>query len=174
MYQSSYQKMYNALCYDIFPLFWPLRSLGNEDFNKYQKLAKIAIRWSKIVIVLALATAIGALPWFGIQTDYDFILPVKVAMDNCHGWLLKTFLIMFYSSYFHMTLTVVSNIFILAYLVLHLYNQIRMLKVRLGNLSNGPDLAHAIYDPAYQDFAKTELISCIKLHQVLLKLVCKL
>ncbi|KAJ3647851.1 hypothetical protein Zmor_019704 [Zophobas morio] len=44
-----------------------------------------------------------------------------------------------------------------------------MLKVRLENLSNGPDLAHAIYDPAYQDFAKTELISCIKLHQVLLR-----
>ena len=120
--------------------------------------------------VLTLVAATGGIPWFG--DNYHIILPVKLAEDNFNGWLLQTILIILFSSFYHMALTIIGNVSCVMYLVMHLYNQIRMLKVRLKNLSNGRDLAHAIHDPTYQDFAKTELISCIKLHQVLLELDC--
>ncbi|KAJ3647869.1 hypothetical protein Zmor_019721 [Zophobas morio] len=46
-----------------------------------------------------------------------------------------------------------------------------MLNVRLRNLSTGPDLRYAFNDVGYQEFVKTELISCIKLHQRLIRCV---
>ena len=160
------------LYYEIFPLLWPLRRLGNHDFNKFQKLAKIITTTSKVYIVLGLLAATGGSPWF--IDNYDLILPVKLAMDNFKGWFLQALLIIFFLSCYHMALTVVAVLSCMTYLLLHLYNQIRMLKERLTNLSNAPNLAHALKNTAYQDFVKTELISCIKLHQVLLKLDRKL
>ena len=172
LYHRSYQKIFENLYYDIFPSLWPLRSLGSDDFNNFQKLAKLTKTVLKIVMVLALVAATGGIPWFG--DNYHIILLMKLAVDNFDGWFLQTILIILFSSFCHMALTVVGNVFCVTYLVMHLYNQIRMLKLRLENLSNSPDLAHAIHDPAYQDFIKTELISCIKLHQVLLQLDVKL
>ena len=172
MYHRSYVDMYWDIYHELFPFLWPLQSLGNKQFKKFQTLAKLTTLAAKTVIVVALITVTISLPWFG--DDYDILLPVKIAMDNFDGWLLKTFLILFYSTLYHGTLTVVANVFCQTYLVLHLFNQLCMLKVRLSNLGKGPDLPQAIRDKAYQDFVKTELISCIKLHQVLLRYYSKL
>ncbi|KAJ3647849.1 hypothetical protein Zmor_019704 [Zophobas morio] len=163
LYHRSYQNTFENLYYDIFPSLWPLRSLGSDDFNNFQKLAKLTKTVLKIVMVLALVAATGGIPWFG--DNYHIILLMKLAVDNFDGWFLQTILIILFLSFCHMALTITGNVFCATYLVMHLYNQIRMLKLRLENLSNSPDLAHAIHDPAYQDFIKTELISCIKLHQ---------
>ncbi|KAJ3647867.1 hypothetical protein Zmor_019719 [Zophobas morio] len=166
-YHRSYHKMFWNIYYDIFPLLWPLRTLGIEEFNKFRKVAKLATFTSKIVIIMVLITSTGGLPWYG--DEYEVILPVKIAMDYFDGWLLKLFLITFFSSFYHMGLTIISNVFSLTYLMLHLYNQLRMLNVRLKNLSTGPNLKHAFEDAEFQEFVNTELISCIKLHQRLLR-----
>ncbi|KAJ3647863.1 hypothetical protein Zmor_019715 [Zophobas morio] len=167
MYHRSYGKMFWTIYNEIFPRLWPLRSLGIEEFNKFCKVAKLATFSSRIVIIMALITSTGALPWYG--DEYKIILPVKIAMDYFDGWLLKLFLIIFFSSFYHMGFTIISNVFSLTYLMLHLYNQLRMLNVRLKNLSTGPNLKHAFEDEAFQEFVNTELIACIKLHQRILR-----
>ncbi|KAJ3647865.1 hypothetical protein Zmor_019717 [Zophobas morio] len=167
MYHRSYGKIFWTIYDEIFPRLWPLRSLGIEEFNKFRKIAKLATFSSKIAIIIVLVTSTGALPWHG--DEYEVILPVKIAMDYIDGWLLKLFLITFFSLFYHMGFTIISNVFSLTYLMLHLYNQLRMLNVRLKKLSIGPNLKHAFEDAAFQEFVNTELISCIKLHQRLLR-----
>ena len=126
----------------------------------------------KAVLVVGLAAATGGSPWF--EDNYDIMLPVKLAVDNFNGWFLQALLIVFFSSCYHMVLTVIGDVCCITYMVLHLYNQIRMSKEKLINLSDDPNLAQAVKNTAYQDFVKKELISCIKLHQILLKLDRKL
>ena len=167
-YNPEYIRMFWKIYDDIFPFLWPLRSMGKEQFDKFQKLSKLTTTASKIVIALALITSTGGLPWYG--DEYYVFLPVKIAVDYFDAWSSQIYLIIFYSSFYHISLTIISNVFFLAYLGLHLYNQLEMLDLRLRNLLNGPDLNCALEDTAYQEFVNAELISCIKLHQILLKL----
>ncbi|KAJ3647852.1 hypothetical protein Zmor_019705 [Zophobas morio] len=48
LYHGSYQKIFWNLYYDIFPSLWPLRSLGNDEFNNFQNLAKLIKTVSKL------------------------------------------------------------------------------------------------------------------------------
>ena len=140
---------------DIFPALWSLDVAGcRQNFEKIANLTKIGVLF---IIIAALSITTGCLPWYG--DEYDVYLPVKVAVDYFNKYALNVYLFFFYTFLYHAMLTIISNLFCLTYMILHLYNQFCMLNEKLKTLSENKN----------QDLVTQELISCIKLHQTLLK-----
>ncbi|KAJ3660599.1 hypothetical protein Zmor_005040 [Zophobas morio] len=160
MYIPIYIKMFWDIYEQMFPRLWPLDYItSNNKFTKISNLIKIG---ALIITVAVLVFATAALPWRG--DEYYLYFPVKMAVDYFNIYLRNLYLFFFYTCFYHVGLTIISNLFCLTYLILHLYNQYCMLSEKLKTLS----------DYKQQDLVTQELILCIKLHQTLLEYVTKL
>ena len=145
---------------EIFPSLWSLDYVEcRQKFEKMVFLTKIGA-WFITMAVLLISTA--GLPWYG--DEYEVFFPVKVAVDYFHKYVLHLYLFIFYSMFYHVGLTIISTLFCITYFILHLYYQFCMLNEKLNTLS----------DSCGQDLVRQELITCIKLHQTLLKYKSKL
>ena len=70
---------------------------------------------------------------------------------------------------YHGGMTIVATLYCLTYVVMHLYNQVCLLNKKLTELPEKEDAFQAVGDYEYQNLVTSELISCIKLHQVLVE-----
>ncbi|KAJ3660237.1 hypothetical protein Zmor_004694 [Zophobas morio] len=156
----------------MFTLLWPLRSLGEAEYLRFQKLARITTTMAWVVISVAVLATTGALPCF--VDGYYFMLPVRIAFDYLSGWTLHLYLTIFYFILYHASITIVANLYCLTYVVMHLYNQVCLLNKKLTELPEKEDVVQAVRDPEYQHLVTKELISCIKLHQILVEYTRKI
>ena len=160
LYHPIYINMFRSIYNTIFPSLWSLDVVGRRQ--KFQKIATL-IKIGELVITIAvILIATACLPWYG--DEYDLYFPVKVAVDYFNKYVRNWYLFTFYTLFYHAGLTIISNLFSLTYMVLHLYNQFCMLNEKLKTLC----------DCQFQDVVTKQLISCIKLHQTLLKYKSKL
>ena len=150
--------MYWSTYYETFPNLWPLHHVSDVDYTRFQRLAKRAVIVSLIMAIGTTIAATAALPWYG--NEYDVYFPVKVAVDYLKNWKLHIYLFLFYSLLYHGGFTIISNLYCLMYIVLHLYNQFCMMNAKLKMLSE--------FQEGEQNVVTQELLSCIKLHQHLL------
>ena len=167
MYHPTYVKIFYGIYDSTFPSLWSLRSLGEDEYIRFQKLAKIATILAWVIASVAVLAATLALPWF--MDGYYLMFPVKMAFAYLSGWMLYLYLIIFYSLLYQAGLTLVANLFCFTHLVLHLYNQVCLLNKKLTELPEIEDVVQAVRDHEYQDRVTREMISCIKLHQTLIE-----
>ena len=139
----------------LFPHLWSLDFLGRK--HKFTKIANLAKIGALFVTVNVLGAVTVAIPWHGDK--YGLYFPVKVAEDYFNKYARNVYLFLFYTSLYHVGITIIATQFCLTYIVLHLYNQYCMLSEKLKTLS----------DNKHQDLVTQELILCIKLHQTLLE-----
>ena len=161
MYIPTYVNMFWDIYEKIFPRLWSLDFAGRK--HKFKRIANLIKIIALFTTIAVLGAATVALPWHG--DEYDLYLPVKVAIDYFHNkYARNLYLFLFYTTFYHIGLTNISNLFCLTYLILHLHNQFCILIEKLKTLSN----------KKCQDLVTQELISCIKLHQTLLEYKGKL
>ncbi|RZC38090.1 7tm 6 domain containing protein [Asbolus verrucosus] len=131
---------------------WPLRSAGQINFAKIEREGKFAKYFMITITVLSLVEAL-LLPIS--DANYDIFLPVKLAVDYLGKWALP-FLIIFYGTFFHMALTVISIVFMLMYLAMHLKFQCFLLNKRLEEIERNsidPNSVEVTHQKEYQDFS---------------------
>ncbi|KAJ3660515.1 hypothetical protein Zmor_004960 [Zophobas morio] len=160
---------FHNLYYDIFPDLWPLRSMGEETFKNFQKIANRIVRGYKISILVCILTSTSGLPWYG--HNYEIFLYVKIFTDMFGKWRIPL-ITMFNLSLYHITFMVLESIAVSTYLVLHLYNQCSLLNKRLKNLKSYADTRQVPTvqsDEDYQNTVNYEMTCCIRHHQTLLK-----
>ena len=167
MYHPTYLKIFVDIYDNIFPSLWPLRSLGETEYLRFQKLAKITTKMAWVGVSVTVLAGILSLPCF--VDGYHFMFPVKIAFDYLNGWMLYLYVTLFYVMLYHGGLTIVATLYCLTYVVMHLYNQVCLLNKKLTELPEKEDAFLAVRDHEYQDLVSRELISCIKLHQILVK-----
>ncbi|KAJ3660233.1 hypothetical protein Zmor_004692 [Zophobas morio] len=167
MYHPTYLKLYFDTYNNIFPFLWPLRSLGESEYLRFQKLAKITTTMAWVGVSVTVLAGILSLPCF--VDGYRFMFPVKIAFDYLNGWMLYLYVTLFYVMLYHGGMTIVATLYCLTYVVMHLYNQVCLLNKKLTELPEKEDAFQAVGDYEYQNLVTSELISCIKLHQVLVE-----
>jgi hypothetical protein len=157
--------MYFHIHYYIGTNFWSLDTAGDKHFEELKMEAKLAKLIIMIITIFALATAFLALPWFG--DEYDFYITVKFCVDNLGKWS-NLMLTIFYFSFFHIAMIIVSNIFLLLYLLLHLKFQFFLLNRGLEGIKDDDEKKlDVILDPIYQEMVRRKLVICLKHHQKL-------
>jgi hypothetical protein len=153
---------------EVFPTFWPLRSMGEDNFQYICRQVKFINIFVVVTLLSSFATSTAGLPWYG--DEYEIVLPVKVFTDYL-GKNAPPFLALFYISMYHVGFTMMSCGFVLIHFVLHLKYQYFLLNKRLQQLSDVPEnwnVEECIGSKQYQDHVKEELSFCIQYHQNLL------
>ncbi|KAJ3660236.1 hypothetical protein Zmor_004694 [Zophobas morio] len=172
MYHPTYYKLLFDIYDNIFPSLWPLRSLGENEYLRFQKLARTTIKMAWVVVSVTVLAATLALPCF--VDGYDLMFPVKIAYEYLNGWMLHLYLTLFYFVLYHAGFTMVATLYCLTYVVMHLYNQMCLLNKKLTEFPEKDDAFQAVRDHEYQNLVTSDLISCIKLHQILVEYTRKI
>jgi hypothetical protein len=169
-YISLYTKhhQFAKIYLDIFPKLWPLRCAGESAFNHLRQTGTLAKYFMFLITFLSTVTATLGLPWFG--DEYDLYIPIRCFEDHLDKWWSVIFSTIFYINFYHAGLTIISNVFVMMYLALHLYGQLLLLEQQLLKLAQDSlnnDLANAKYDEEYQLRTREYLILFIQHHHIL-------
>ncbi|XP_068892386.1 uncharacterized protein [Tenebrio molitor] len=154
--------------WDIFPNLWPLRCAGEGAFNHLRQTGTFAKYFMYLMTILSAVTATLGLPWFG--DEYDLYIPIRCFEDHLNKWWSVIFSTIFYINFYHAGFTIISNVFVMMYLALHLYGQLFLLEqqlAKLGQDSRRNDLDNANYDQEYQVWIRGNLILFIQHHRIL-------
>jgi hypothetical protein len=171
---SSYISLYTKhhqfakIYLDIFPKLWPLRCAGESAFNHLRQTGTLAKYFMFLITLLSAVTATLGLPWFG--DEYDLYIPIRCFEDHLDKWWSVIFSTIFYINFYHAGLTIISNVFVMMYLALHLYGQLFLLEQQLLKLAQDSlkhDLAKGKYDEEYQLRTREHLILFIQHHHIL-------